>query len=117
MDILIFALGTSPAKSSKDGLGKVGSPIEIGGATLSPGTWVYGDAGATLADMNPVCRVGMPSRTRQITRPSRATDGHHFMLPVALYLPPVPEMGMHAGGDFRRCSCGGVVTAILLRIP
>lgn len=53
MDILIFALGTSPAKSSKDGLGKVGSPIEIGGATLSPGTWVYGDAGATLADMNP----------------------------------------------------------------
>lgn len=48
MDTLIFALGTSPVKSAKDGLGKVGEAINIGGAIVSPETWVYADADGVL---------------------------------------------------------------------
>lgn len=39
-----------------------------------------------------------------------------LMLPVAFYLPPVPAMGMLVA-IFVGGSCGGAVTAILLRIP
>ena len=48
MDTLVFALGTSPVKSSKDGLGKVGGPIEIGGVRIAPGNWIYADADGVL---------------------------------------------------------------------
>ncbi|MDD9718554.1 ribonuclease E activity regulator RraA [Dinoroseobacter sp. PD6] len=49
MNTLVFALGTSPVKSSKDGLGMVGGAVRIGGVVISPGTWIYADADGVLA--------------------------------------------------------------------
>ncbi|MBY5933911.1 ribonuclease E activity regulator RraA [Tateyamaria omphalii] len=48
MNTLVFALGTSPVKSAKDGLGNVGGTITIGGADISPGIWIYADADGVL---------------------------------------------------------------------
>lgn len=48
MDTLIFALGTSPVKSAKDGLGKVGGVVELGGVRIAPGDWIYADADGVL---------------------------------------------------------------------
>ena len=48
MDTLVFALGTSPVKSAKDGLGKVGGPVEMGGVRVTPGDWIYADADGVL---------------------------------------------------------------------
>ena len=52
MDQCIFALGTSPVKSAKEGWGKVGCELSIGGAVLTPGQWVYGDADGVLSSEN-----------------------------------------------------------------
>ncbi len=48
MQIMVCALATSPVKSAKDGWGKVGVPIHIGGAKLEPGEWLYADADGVL---------------------------------------------------------------------
>tara|TARA_R110000751_G_scaffold29790_2_gene76743 strand:- start:73 stop:546 length:474 start_codon:yes stop_codon:yes gene_type:complete len=48
LDTLVFALGTSPVKSAKDGLGKVGGTVELGGVRIAPGNWVYADADGVL---------------------------------------------------------------------
>ena len=48
MDTLVYAIATSPVKSAKDGFGTLGAPIVIGGATVTPGTWVYADADGVL---------------------------------------------------------------------
>ena len=48
MDTLVFALGTSPVKSAKDGLGKVGGTVELGGARIAPGDWIYADTDGVL---------------------------------------------------------------------
>ena len=48
MKTVVYALATSPVKSAKDGFGTVGGTISIGGATISPGTWVYADADGVL---------------------------------------------------------------------
>jgi regulator of ribonuclease activity A len=48
MDTLVFALGTSPVKSAKDGWGKVGEPVSFGGVTFQPSDWVYGDDDGVL---------------------------------------------------------------------
>ena len=48
MDTLVFALGTSPVKSAKDGLGKVGGVVELGGVRIAPGDWIYADADGVL---------------------------------------------------------------------
>ena len=48
MDTLVFALATSPVKSAKRGFGTVGAPISIGGATITPGDWIYADADGVL---------------------------------------------------------------------
>ena len=48
MDTLVFALGTSPVKSAKDGWGKVGIKVAFGGVAFVPGDWVYGDADGVL---------------------------------------------------------------------
>ncbi|MEM1381926.1 MAG: ribonuclease E activity regulator RraA [Pseudomonadota bacterium] len=48
MDTLVFALGTTPVKSDKAGLGKAGGIIQLGGATITPESWVYGDADGVL---------------------------------------------------------------------
>lgn len=48
MNTCVFALGTSPVKSAKDGWGKVGGPIAFGGVNFQPGGWVYGDADGVL---------------------------------------------------------------------
>ncbi|WFE91149.1 ribonuclease E activity regulator RraA [Roseibium porphyridii] len=48
MDILVYALATSPIKSAKDGWGKAGEDIHFGGVELRPGDWVYADADGVL---------------------------------------------------------------------
>lgn len=48
MDILVYALATSPIKSAKDGWGKAGEDIHFGGVELRPGNWVYADADGVL---------------------------------------------------------------------
>ncbi|WP_179379055.1 ribonuclease E activity regulator RraA [Jannaschia marina] len=48
MDLMVAALGTSPVKSAKAGWGTLGVPLEIGGARLRPGQWIYADADGLL---------------------------------------------------------------------
>jgi regulator of ribonuclease activity A len=48
METLVFALGTSPVKSAKEGWGKVGAKISFGGVAFEPDDWVYGDADGVL---------------------------------------------------------------------
>ncbi|WP_147113189.1 ribonuclease E activity regulator RraA [Tateyamaria sp. syn59] len=48
MQTLVFALATSPIKSAKDGWGKVGCPVHLGGVTIRPGDWLYADADGVL---------------------------------------------------------------------
>lgn len=48
MPTCVFALGTSPVKSAKEGWGKVGAPVSFGGVIFQPGGWVYGDADGVL---------------------------------------------------------------------
>jgi len=48
MDTLVFALGTSPVKSAKNGLGDVGVDVTIGGAQVRASDWVYGDCDGVL---------------------------------------------------------------------
>lgn len=48
METLVFALGTSPVKSAKDGWGKSGCTIAFGGVSFQPGGWIYGDADGVL---------------------------------------------------------------------
>ncbi|WP_368188545.1 ribonuclease E activity regulator RraA [Aestuariibius sp. HNIBRBA575] len=48
MDISVFALGTSPVKSAKEGWGKTDCNISFGGVEFKPGDWVYGDADGVL---------------------------------------------------------------------
>lgn len=48
MDQCVFALATSPVKSAKEGWGKVGCNLNIGGAHIRPDGWLYGDADGLL---------------------------------------------------------------------
>ncbi|WP_299860692.1 ribonuclease E activity regulator RraA [uncultured Roseobacter sp.] len=48
MNTLVFALATSPVKSAKEGWGKAGCPVQIGGVTISAGDWLYGDSDGVL---------------------------------------------------------------------
>ncbi|WP_299410914.1 ribonuclease E activity regulator RraA [uncultured Roseobacter sp.] len=48
MDTLVFALATSPVKSAKEGCGKAGCSIHIGGVEIKPGDWLYGDVDGVL---------------------------------------------------------------------
>ena len=48
MDTAVFALGTSPVKSSKHARGAVGGPVRFGGVTFHPGDWAYADADGVL---------------------------------------------------------------------
>ncbi|WP_435312470.1 ribonuclease E activity regulator RraA [Primorskyibacter sedentarius] len=48
MEIAVFALGTSPVKSAKEGWGKSGCEIAFGGVVFEPGTYVYADADGVL---------------------------------------------------------------------
>jgi regulator of ribonuclease activity A len=48
MDILVFALGTSPVKSAKEGWGKSGCEVSFGGVNFSPGDWLYADGDGVL---------------------------------------------------------------------
>ncbi len=49
MDIMVCALATSPVKSAKEGWGKAGETIHIGGTAIAPGDWLYADADGVLA--------------------------------------------------------------------
>ncbi|WP_336058154.1 ribonuclease E activity regulator RraA [Nitratireductor sp. CH_MIT9313-5] len=48
MDILVFALGTSPVKSAKEGWGKSGCEMSFGDVNFSPGDWLYADGDGVL---------------------------------------------------------------------
>ncbi len=48
MNTLVFALATSPVKSAKEGWGKAGCRIHIGGVEIKPGDWLYADADGVL---------------------------------------------------------------------
>lgn len=48
MPTSVFALGTSPVKSAKDGWGHVGVEVSFGGVTMAPNGWLYGDADGLL---------------------------------------------------------------------
>ncbi|MEM9716162.1 MAG: ribonuclease E activity regulator RraA [Pseudomonadota bacterium] len=53
MDFAIQALGKSPVKSRKDGVGEIGVSVSFGGVTLSPGQWISADAdGVLISDQN-----------------------------------------------------------------
>lgn len=43
LDLGVMALGTSPRRSKKAGVGEVDVPIEIGGARISPGDRLFAD--------------------------------------------------------------------------
>ncbi len=48
INIGIFALGTNPAKSRKQGAGQSGVRLVFGDAVFEPGSWVYCDADGVL---------------------------------------------------------------------
>ena len=48
LDFGVKALGTNPAKSSKDGTGSVDKAVEFGGVRFEPGHWVYCDEDGIL---------------------------------------------------------------------
>lgn len=48
MEVAVLALGTSPKKSAKEGAGLRDVTVRFGGATFSPGDWVYADADGLL---------------------------------------------------------------------
>jgi regulator of ribonuclease activity A len=51
IDIGIKALGTNPWTSAKAGTGSIDIPLVIGGATFTPGAWLYSDEdGILVAD-------------------------------------------------------------------
>ena len=43
VDIGVKALGTSPRKSAKQGLGQIDAPITFGRVAFAPGHWLYSD--------------------------------------------------------------------------
>lgn len=48
IDFGVKALGTNPAKSSKEGAGAVDQTVEFGGVRFEPGRWVYCDEDGIL---------------------------------------------------------------------
>lgn len=44
LDLGLKALGSNPRKSAKNGTGTVDTPVTFGGATFTPGAWVYSDS-------------------------------------------------------------------------
>lgn len=48
MEVGVFCLGTTPKKSSKDGAGRVGEPVQFGSVTVAPGEHVYCDRDGVL---------------------------------------------------------------------
>ena len=48
MQTLVFALGTSPVKSAKEGLGTAGGAVDLGGTRIAPEDWIYADADGVL---------------------------------------------------------------------
>lgn len=49
----VFALGVIPLKTEKHGVGLRGMPVEIGGATVVEGDWIYADScGVVVSDID-----------------------------------------------------------------
>lgn len=54
MDYAVFAIGTSPKKSTKEKTGKLNVPVSFGNVTFVPGHYVYADADGVLISERPV---------------------------------------------------------------
>ena len=54
IDLGIKALGVNPAKSAKEGIGTLDEAVEFGGATFTPGAWVYCDEDGVLVAPGPL---------------------------------------------------------------
>ena len=48
MDVGVMALGTSPRKSRKNGVGAVDVPVSVAGCLIEPGDYFYADADGIL---------------------------------------------------------------------
>ena len=48
IELGVKALGVNPAKSEKNGVGRVDVPVTFGGITINPGDWVYCDEDGIL---------------------------------------------------------------------
>lgn len=54
LDLGIKALGSNPRKSTKDGAGAMGVPVEFGGAVFRPGQWLYSDEDGIVLAARPL---------------------------------------------------------------
>jgi regulator of ribonuclease activity A len=54
MDLGVFALGTHPKKTVKRNTGERDVPVTFGGATLSPGHYVYADEDGVVVSPTPL---------------------------------------------------------------
>ncbi|HHY73489.1 MAG TPA: ribonuclease E activity regulator RraA [Bacillus bacterium] len=54
MDIGVFAIGTMPLKSKKEGKGKTNAQTKFGGVTWTPGEYVYADEDGVIVSPTPL---------------------------------------------------------------
>lgn len=54
MDLGVFALGTHPMKSIKKGVGEQDIPVTFGGATFTPGEYLYADEDGVIVSETPL---------------------------------------------------------------
>ncbi|NSL51026.1 ribonuclease E activity regulator RraA [Calidifontibacillus erzurumensis] len=54
MDVGIFAIGTMPLKSKKEGKGKTNEPTTFGGITWVPGDYAYADEDGVIVSSEPL---------------------------------------------------------------
>ena len=55
LDLGIKALGACPLKTEKRGEGQRGVAVEIGGATIADGDWLYADGSGVLVSRDSLC--------------------------------------------------------------
>lgn len=54
LDFGVKALGSNPRKSAKTGAGELDVPVRFGGATFTPGHWLYSDEDGILVSESPL---------------------------------------------------------------
>ncbi len=54
LDLGVKALGSNPRKSTKNGTGSLDVAVSFGGATFTPGNWVYSDGDGVVVSAQPL---------------------------------------------------------------